>query len=68
MSDGTTMFENDFARDGRFFAIEELAQSLAIPFDRSTEESCEAGAETVFFRPGLGLVTDVTDCDGESMI
>lgn len=51
MSDGTTMFENDFARDGRFFAIEELAQSLAIPFDRSTEESCGAGGGDCVFPP-----------------
>lgn len=68
LQDGMVMFDSSEARDGVFPAIEEIAQSLAVPFDRYSGEAYEVSEQTVCFRPGDGVTVIQMDGDGEPVV
>ena len=67
-SNGTVMFDNSYALNGEFCGIEELAQALAVPFNRHSEGFFDIDPGNVYFRPGEGLIHETIDHDGEPTV
>jgi hypothetical protein len=59
---------DDEARYGQFERLEEFLRKERIPYDRRSAGKYSYDAEIVWYRPGLGLFTCVTNMAGEPVV